>query len=159
MVNIVSAQAGKNNFTARNTLYADFTNRGAVYAINYDRIFKEGKQLTASYRAGFSATGKTIALPLGISFFTGQHASHTEFSLTLVPYIEDYKSFLSSNDLSDKKMLIIPGLGYRYQQPAGGFFFKAIASPAIYLDPPSDNFWKMDGKLYPVLTIGAGYSF
>lgn len=153
------AQSRQNNFTARNTLFADFATRGAFYSVNYDRIFKEGQQLTKSYRAGFSVTGKTIALPLGINFFTGHNASHMEISLTLVPYIDNYKSFLSASDLSDKKMLIIPGLGYRYQQPEGGFFFKAVAAPAIHLDPPSDNFWKMDGKLYPVLTIGAGYSF
>lgn len=153
------AQYKQNNFTARNTLYADFATKGACYSVNYDRVFKEGQQFTKSYRVGFSATGKTIALPIGIIFFTGHHASHTEFSVTLVPYIEDYKSFLSATDLSDKKMLIIPGIGYRYQQPEGGFFFKAVAAPAINLDPPSDHFWKMDGKLYPVVTIGAGYSF
>lgn len=153
------AQSTQNNFTARNTLYADFATRGAYYSVNYDRVFKEGQQLTKSYRTGFSVTGKTIALPLGINFFTGHHASHMEYSLTLVPYIDNYKSFLSSNDLSDKKMLIIPGIGYRYQQPEGGFFFKAVAAPAVHLDPPSDYFWKMDGTLYPVLTIGAGYSF
>jgi hypothetical protein len=153
------AQSTQNNFTARNTLYADFATRGAYYSVNYDRIFKEGQRFTKSYRAGFSVTAKTIALPLGINFFTGHHVSHMEYSLTLVPYIDKYKSFLSANDLSDKKMLIIPGIGYRYQQPEGGFFFKAVAAPAIHLDPPSDNFWKMDGKLYPVLTVGAGYSF
>ncbi|MEI7736532.1 MAG: hypothetical protein WCI49_13770 [Ferruginibacter sp.] len=153
------AQSKENNFITRNTLYADFATRGAYYSVNYDRIFKEGRQFTKSYRAGFSATDKTIALPIGINFFTGHQASHMEISLTLVPYIDNYKSFLSSIDLSDKKMLIIPGVGYRYQKPEGGFFFRAVAAPAIDLDPPSDYFWKMDGKLYPVLTIGAGYSF
>lgn len=152
-------QTKQQHFTAVNTMYADFASRGAYYSLNYDRIFREREKITTSYRAGFSVTGKTIALPLGINFFTGHNASHTEFSLTLVPYIEDYKSFLSANDLSDKKMLIIPGIGYRYQKTEGGLFIKAVASPAIYLDPPSDYFWKMDGKLYPVLTAGIGYSF
>jgi hypothetical protein len=159
LFNSTIGQTKQQHFTAVNTLYADFASRGAYYSVNYDRIFKEGEKLTKSYRAGFSVSSNTIALPLGINFFTGHHASHTEFSLTLVPFIEEYKSFLSSNDLSDKKMLIIPGVGYRYQQPEGGFFFKTVAAPAIYLDPPSDYFWKMDGKLYPAITAGIGYSF
>jgi hypothetical protein len=154
------SQLKQNNITARNTVYADFASKGAYYSINYDRVFSQGKKFTKSYRAGFSIFNNVIAFPLGINFFNhpGKN-NHVEFGLTAVTYIEAYNSFLASNDLSDKKMYIIPGAGYRYQKPAGGFFFKAIAAPLIYLDPPSDHFWKMDVKVYPALTIGAGYSF
>jgi len=92
-------------------------------------------------------------------FFTGQSASHAEFSITAVPYIETYKDLFSGNNLSDKKLYLIPGAGYRYQKPGGGFFFKVIVAPVIYLDPPSDHFWKMDTKVYPGITGGAGFSF
>jgi len=116
------SQSKQNNIIARNTLYADFASKGAYYSVNYDRVFHQGKKVSASYRAGFSIFNNVIAAPLGINFFTGQSSSHLEFSLTVVPYIEAYNSFLKSNDLSDKKLYIIPGIGYRYQKAAGGFF-------------------------------------
>jgi hypothetical protein len=147
------------DITARNTVYADFLSRDVYYSINYDRVFSEGEKFNKSYRAGFSVFRNIIALPLGINFFSGQGNSHFEFGVTLMPYVEDYKKLFSSGSLSDKKLDIIPGAGYRYQKPGGGFFFKIIAAPIIHLDPRSDNFWKMDGKLYPGGSIGAGVSF
>jgi hypothetical protein len=156
-INEAFCQQTKN--MARNTIYADFASKGATYSVNYDRIFSAGGKLSKTYRIGFAILKNAVALPLGINFFTGHNASHAEFSLTVVPYIETYKDLFSGNNLSDKKLYIIPGAGYRYQKPGGGFFFKAIVAPVIYLDPPSDNFWKMDGKVYAGITAGAGYSF
>lgn len=149
----------QNNFTARNTIYVDGTSKGAYYSVNYDRVFSEGEKFSKSYRAGFTILNHVIAFPLGINFFTGRQQDHFEFGLTVVPYVEDYEKLFSPGNLSDKKIYIIPGAGYRYQKPGGGFFFKIIASPVIFLDPPSDNFWKMDGKVYPGGSIGAGISF
>jgi hypothetical protein len=144
---------------AINTFYADFASKGAHYSVNYDRIFSQGNTLSKTYRVGISLFTDVIALPLGINFFTGHQNSHAEFSLTFVPYIEHYGHLFSGDNLSDKKLYIIPGVGYRYQPAAGGFFFKAIVAPIIYLDPPSDDFWKMDTKVYPGITAGLGYSF
>ena len=159
LVAFATTSYSQDNNYARNTLYADFASKGATYSINYDRIFSVGEKLSKSYRIGFSVLKNAVAVPLGINFFTGHNDSHVEFSLTVVPYIETYKDLFSGNNLSDKKLFIIPGAGYRYQKPGGGFFFKAIVAPVIYLDPPSDNFWKMDGKVYAGITAGAGYSF
>ncbi|MBS1633630.1 MAG: hypothetical protein JST10_13765 [Bacteroidetes bacterium] len=149
----------QNNFTARNTIYVDGTSKGAYYSVNYDRVFSEGGKFIKSYRAGFTILSHVIAFPLGISFFTGHQQDHFEFGLTIVPYIEDFEKHFSRGNLSDKKIYIIPGAGYRYQKLGGGFFFKIIAGPVIFLDPASDNFWKMDGKVYPGGSIGAGISF
>jgi hypothetical protein len=147
------------NISARNTVYADFFSRDVYYSINYDRVFSEGENFNKSYRIGFSVSSNIIALPLGINFFSGQGNNHFEFGVTVVPYVEDYKKLFSPGNLSDKKLDIIPGAGYRYQKPDGGFFFRIIAGPVIHLDPPSDNFWKMDGKLYAGGSIGAGITF
>ena len=76
-----------------------------------------------------------------------------------MPYIDKYKSFLSKNDLSDKYIYIIPGIGYRYQKQNGGFFFKAVLSPMIILDPRSNDFWKMNPEIYVAGSIGFGLSF
>ncbi len=144
---------------ARNTIYAEGTSKGAYYSINYDRIYRLGVHFTNTYRVGFSLFDNIIALPLGLNFLKGDGFHHFEFGLTVVPLVENYQKLFSAGSLSDKKIYLIPGAGYRYQPPGGGFFFKAIAAPIIFLDPPSDNFWKMDGKVYAGGSIGAGISF
>lgn len=144
---------------ARNTIYAEGTSKGAFYSINYDRIYRLGAHFTDTYRVGFSLFDNVIALPIGLNFLKGDGFHHFEFGLTVVPYVENYKKLFAAGSLSDKKLYIIPGAGYRYQPPGGGFFFKALLSPILFLDPPSDNFWKMDGKLYAGGSVGAGISF
>ncbi len=143
----------------RNTFYLEGASRGALYSINYDRVFHKGAKISTSYRAGLSVLKDAIAAPIGINFFTGQNASHLELGLTLVPYIEKYNYLFSGKNESDKQLYIIPAIGYRYQKATRGFFFKANVSPMVFLDPASDDFWRMDGKLYPGITAGAGYSF
>lgn len=144
---------------ARNTVYAEGTSHGAYYSINYDRIFRLGANFTNTYRIGFSLLNNAVALPVGLNFLKGDGFHHFEFGLTVVPYVENYQKLFQAGSLSDKKIYLIPGAGYRYQPPGGGFFFKAIVAPVIYLDPPSDNFWKMDGKVYASGSVGAGISF
>jgi hypothetical protein len=157
---IESINAQKDStFTSRNTFYTGFANEGAIYSINYDRIFSQNNKLAWSYRIGFSILDNAIAMPFGINLFTGKGNSHAEFSFTVIPYIVKYKSFLSSDDLSDKYIYLIPGIVYRFQKPKGGLFFKALASPTVFLDPPSSNFWKMDPKLQFLVHVGIGYSF
>lgn len=144
---------------ARNTVYAEGTSHGAYYSINYDRIFRLGANFTNTYRIGFSLLNNAVALPVGLNFLKGDGFHHFEFGLTVVPYVENYQKLFQAGSLSDKKIYLIPGAGYRYQPPGGGLFFKAIVAPVIYLDPPSDNFWKMDGKVYAGGSVGAGISF
>jgi len=157
--NTLFSQERDSTKLSRNTFYIDFSSKGAYYSINYDRVFSIGKKLCYSYRLGFSVLENAIALPLGINLCTGKGSSHAEFSLTLMPYMDEYKSFLSSNDLSDKYLYVIPAVGYRYQKRRGGLFFKLALSPMLVLDPPSSNFWKMDPKMYAAGNIGVGWSF
>ncbi len=143
----------------RNTIYAEGAVNSLVYCLNYDRIFSSGKTFTKTYHTGFSVYSNILAVALGLHFFTGQKAHHTEFGLTFIPYVENYKKLGNSANESDKKLYIISGAGYRYQKKEGGFFCKAIAGPVLALDPPSGNFWKMDGKIYGGISIAAGFSF
>ncbi len=154
-----TASSQPKTYLNRHTAYAGFTSMGAFYSLNYDRIFSQRKKLFNSYNIGLSVTKNYIALPIGINFFTGKNSHHAEFSFTAVPYIEAYQNVFSGNNLSDKKIYLIPAVGYRYQKPQGGIFFKVNVAPIIYLDPPSDNFWKMNGKIYLGMCGGLGYTF
>ena len=94
-----------------------------------------------------------------MNLITGKKRHHAEFRLTIVPFLDHYKTFLSGDNVSDKYLYIIPAINYRFQPPSGRFFFKAGVSPLIVLDPPSYNFWKMEGQLLGYGNIGIGYSF
>jgi hypothetical protein len=145
---------------AKNAVYAEGATRGPVYSINYDRIFRQGEKLAYSFRAGFSIYNSTVSFPVGINFITGLNEHHAEFSLAVIPYIDYDVHLVGSNDTeSDKYIFVNPSIGYRYQKKEGGFFLKAAAGPSIYLDPPSNDFWNMDPKLYAFGSIGLGISF
>ena len=156
---LVLGQENDSAFIAKNTFYIDFSTKGAIYSINYDRIFHKSDKITYSYRIGFSILNDYVALPIGINLLTGKENSHAEFSLSVMPYIDQYQTMFSDNDLSDKYIYITSAIGYRYQKPTGGFFFKAALSPMIILDPRSSNFWKMDPEINAVGNLGFGYSF
>jgi len=144
---------------SRNTLYAGFDSKDLYYSVNYDHIFHTNGKLSYSYRIGVSVLKDAFAVPLGIHLFTGAGSSHAEFSFTLIPYVDHSASFLGSNDKSDKYLYVEPGIGYRYQQPGGGLFLRAAVTPILFLDPPSDDFWNMDPKIYAGGNIGIGYTF
>lgn len=144
---------------ARNTLYADFASKDIYYSINLDHIFHKGNKLSYSYRAGVSILKDAYSFPIGIQCFTGANSSHAEFSLTLIPYVDHSAKSRNSLDNTDKFLYVEPGVGYRYQSPGGGLFFKAIFTPIILLDPPSNDFWNMDAKLFAGGNIGIGYTF
>jgi len=145
---------------AKNAVYVEGATRGPVYSINYDRIFRQGEKLAYSFRAGFSIYNNTVAFPVGVNFITGLNEHHAEFSFNVIPYI-DYDVHLvgSNNTESDKYIYVNPSIGYRYQKKEGGVFLKAAVGPSVFLDPPSNDFWNMDPKLYAFGSIGLGISF
>ena len=153
------AQLDRENNSGKNTFYIELASRGSFYSVNYDHIFHEGNKLSTSFRIGFSIERDAISFPLGLNLITGKENHHAEFGLTLIPFIDHYKTFLSGDNLSDKKIYVIPFIGYRFQKPSGGIFFKASVSPLIFLDPPSDDFWNMDPKVYAYGNIGIGFCF
>lgn len=155
----IYSQKKDSSLIAHNTFYVGFANEGALYSLNFDRVFSSNDNLTWSYIIGFSIMEDAVAMPIGVNAITGKNNSHLEFSFTIIPYIDKYQSFLSSNDLSDKYIYLVPGIGYRFQKPQGGFFFKSTVSPTILLDPPSNNFWKMEPKLKLLVGVGLGYTF
>lgn len=146
-------------FTAKNGVFAELATPGTDYSINYERFFSEANKFTKSFRVGFGVTSKAIGVPLGLNFISGKKENHLEYHLVITPIIENYSKLFASGNLSDKKLTIAPGAGYRYQQPDGGIFLKVIASSVLLLDPPSNNFWRMDTQVYFSVSASIGYSF
>lgn len=159
-LNFFSGFNGFGQNRSRNTFYIEAASRGPVYSINYDRIFRQGDKLAYSFRAGFSIEPKAISFPVGINFITGLNDHHGEFSLSIIPYIKSVdKNSATNNDETDKYIFINPAIGYRFQKTGKGIFLKAAVGPSVFLDPPSNDFWNMDPKVYAFGSIGVGLSF
>jgi hypothetical protein len=146
-------------FKKKNALFIEAGGKGPYYSVNYGRIFRQGKKLIYSWRAGFSLLAHDISVPLAVSVFTSGPQHHVEFSLGLTPYLKDYKTFLHKPDLSDKQIYITPGIGYRFQKASGNFFLTAGIDPLIFMDPPSDNFWNFNTEFRPTGHVAFGLVF
>ncbi len=155
----VFSQHTVNNEISKNTFYLELASKGSIYSVNFDHIFRRGDKLSYSYRIGFSIEKNGISFPVGINMITGKKSHHAELGLTIILYIDHYRTLLSGDNLSDKYLYVIPAAGYRFQRQNGGVFFKAAVSPLIFLDPPSDNFWKMNPRLFFYGNAGFGFSF
>lgn len=111
-------------YKKKNSFFIEAGGKGPDYSINYSRIFKQGRKLIYSWRAGFSLLAHDLSFPIAVTAFTKRAPHHLEFSLGLTPYIKGYKTFLHKNDLSDKQFYITPSIGYRYQKINGIFFYQ-----------------------------------
>lgn len=158
-ISILDAAAQDATTRSSNVVYMEAASKGAVYSVNYERVFANGSNYIKSFRVGCSLYNNTIALPVGISFFKGKAPHYLDYSLLLTPYIEGYQQLFNGKNSSDKKAYIMPGIGYRYQPIKKGFFAKITAGPVLSLDPPSDNFWNMKTNWYAGLNIAAGFTW
>ncbi|MEP6951224.1 MAG: hypothetical protein ABI863_18185 [Ginsengibacter sp.] len=146
-------------YKKKSTFFIEAGGKGPYYSVNYGRIFRQGKKLIYSWRAGFSLLPHDLSVPLAISAFTAGLRHHFEFSLGLTPYLKDYKTFLHKPDLSDKQIYITPGIGYRFQKNTSNFFLSIGVDPLIFMDPPSDYFWNFRPQLKPSAHFAFGFLF
>lgn len=134
-------------FTAKNSLHAEFLLPSLNYALNYGRIFYQKEKLKISASAGFSLLYQKADEPIHqaywvpgylaeITAFLGKSKHHLEFGIGFYTYRE--KRFIFDEDFPRNireepywGKTILPRIGYRYQKPAGGFFFRAGYTPSI----------------------------
>ena len=145
----------------KNLFYIQLSGKANNYSLNYERIFKRGKNIHYSYSAGMSFFNKNISVPFSLNAITAGPRHHFELSLGIIPYIE--KKLIDpvkGKTETDKQVYIKPTIGYRFQKPGDGFFFKAGLGPQIFMDPPSYNIWKFTPQfIAPSAHIAAGFSF
>ncbi len=146
-------------FKKRNSFFIEGGGKSLYYSVNYGRIFKQGKKLIFSWRAGFSLLSHDLSIPIAISAFTKGLQHHLEFSFGITPYLKDYKTFLHKNDLSDKQIYITPGIGYRFQKINNNLFISAGIDPLILMDPTSNNFLNFKLQFKPTAHLVIGFLF
>ena len=142
------AQSEAEIFTAKNTVFVEVGGNAGSYAASYGRIFHQKGMLKLSGSAGFSMlrhntsyqpynTSKTIywlpTLPLEISAFWGKSKHHLEIGTGITPYlsvtVRRGPDIFTSSDKVYLGAYLPLRLGYRYQKPEGGFFFRVAYTP------------------------------
>jgi hypothetical protein len=159
------AQTEPETFTAKNAIYLELGGSSGRYAVNYSKIFHQKGKLKLNASAGFSMWRdqlndfKTIwlpVIPLEVSALYGKSNHHLEMGFGVTSFLGRTLDFNSETlELEDKVVFgaFIPvRIGYRYQKPEGGFFFRFGYTPIIDFPPRTGGNW----SLYP---YWAGVSF
>jgi hypothetical protein len=143
----------------KNTVYIQVAGKGNYRSINYERIFRQGRNLNYSYSIGYAPAKASTSIPVSLNAFTTGTTHHFEMSLAVIPQIEKHTFSKGQEDL-DKQLYIKPSVGYRYQKAARGIFVKVAAGPQVFMDPPSSNIWSFTPKLIaPSAQVALGLSF
>ncbi len=122
---------------ARNSVFLELGGNGGTFSLNYDRLLHRGKWFHTSARigiAGYWWHAGGIGLPLELNGLIGTHKHFLEVGTGLM-VSHGYESIIYNKDPSNPEYQfgynLYPGLqasgriGYRFQKPEGGFFFRA----------------------------------
>jgi len=165
----------------KSTIYAEAFGQGLCWSLNYDRLFRTEKRLMNSWTAGLIIVPKSFdfgdgayfGVPVSYNWILGKKSHHFEFGvgLTLLAsswdYWQDRKNFYA---------YLNPKIGYRFQRPQGGLFFRATATALIDLfsssfgqfggNGPFFSSWSvfnnaagLDYPVFPWPGLSLGYTF
>jgi hypothetical protein len=169
----VSAQTESEEFTARNALYLEIGGSSGRYAVNYNRIFYQKDKLKLTVSAGFALWHYTVdlgpeykrtswhpAIPIELTTFWGKSKHHLEFGVGFVPYWEPIGQIAPVTlEISEKTVFnanIPLRLGYRYQKPEGGFFFRVGYTPYFILPVGGREEWVFEPR-FAGISIGKSF--
>ena len=136
-INVATGQdnTSKENIE-RNTIYAEAFGQGFCWSLNYDRLINLDKKVINSYSIGLVYVPESIefgdgtyyGIPVSYNWLFGKKNHHLELGLGLTSLIVNpYWNDFSTNYY----VYFTPKLGYRFQRPQGGVFFRATATPMV----------------------------
>lgn len=144
------AQSEAEIFTAKNTVFVEAGGSGR-YAASYGRIFHQRGKFKLSGSAGFSmwhyntrrSTYWLPVLPLEISALLGKSKHHLELGTGITSFLEATPRMDPVTSEVSDKIVFSTGvpirIGYRYQKPEGGFFFRVGYTPYFYFPGDSEG--------------------
>ena len=168
-----SLNKNRNDIKTR-TVFFEVLGSGLLYSINYDRLLNLNKKIKNSITLGASffinqRSETILALPMSYNFIFGKRKNHLEIGAGFSPFIFSgtYLIFPKSGNLAtsnysyysqitDYSLSFVPKIGYRYQKPTGGFFFRFALTPIIGLFAYTTGSNQYDGFSYFDDTRGTG---
>ncbi|MDN3687647.1 hypothetical protein [Cyclobacterium jeungdonense] len=163
-----TAQTETVRFTAKQAVYLEVGGNAGRYAFNYGRIFYQKGKLKLNASAGFSMfhhrlNAKTTWLPvvpLEISAFYGKSNHHLELGMGVTSYLTRSIGFNSETFQTIDKVVFdaaIPlRIGYRYQKPEGGFFFRVGYTPFLAMPIKPRKYWAFQ-PVFAGLSLGLSF--
>jgi len=166
------AQKESGNFEARNTIFVGLGGNSGRYAINFSRIVYQKQKFKLNVGAGFSMWSDKMdfepinntkwfpVMPLEVSGFWGKSKHHLEIGTGITSFLSRSLDFDQESLETIEKVVFdafIPfRIGYRYQKPQGGFFFRVGYTP--FFSPPSGQIkkWGFEPR-YAGLSIGKSF--
>ena len=118
----------------KNTVYFEALGNGLLYSLNYDRILAKHRKFALAGRVGAARMPDInyqfdYTFPVEISLLYGKTNQFMEFGagITFIDAREfsnqqENPSYTLNNEIVRYKVMRV---GYRYQEPEGGFFFRA----------------------------------
>ncbi|WPR76406.1 hypothetical protein [Algoriphagus sp. NG3] len=151
------ATAQTETFIARNAVYLEVGGSSGRYAANYSKIFHQKGKLKLNASAGFSMwrnekldsrTSWLPAIPLEVTAFYGKSNHHLEMGFGFTSFLGTSLAIDSETYETIDKVVFsaaIPlRIGYRYQKPEGGFFFRVGYTPIIDFPPRTGGNWSFN---------------
>ncbi|AHM59551.1 hypothetical protein D770_06440 [Flammeovirgaceae bacterium 311] len=142
------AQKEATPVTATNAVYLELLGNGVYYSINYERMFFQKGIIRAAARVGVGAlpwrmgSGSYLkaAIPVELIGLLGKSKHFLEAGVGYTPFLVPWSGSVGSAIDDEFKSYIIRSripfrIGYRYQKPAGGFFFRAAYMPTLDYTP------------------------
>ena len=167
----VSAQTEAEKFTAKHLVYLELAGNAGLYAFNYGRSIYQKRAFKVIGSAGISLWADQIAgskiwkpaIPLEVSALIGKRKHHLEFGLGITPYLlsevnfsTDSGTFIQTKGPNFVRTIVPLRIGYRYQMPDGGFFFRVGYTPFFGLPDRMKENWYFQ----PIHAgLGLGVSF
>jgi hypothetical protein len=152
-----TAQTEPEIFTAKNAVYLEVGGSSGRYAINYSKIFHQKGKLKLNASAGFSMwrnekldsrTSWLPVIPLELTALYGKSNHHLEMGFGFTSFLGTSLDLVSGSFEFREKVVLdafIPlRVGYRYQKPEGGFFFRVGYTPIIDFPPRTGGNWSFN---------------
>lgn len=112
------------NKTVYNSVYIEALGNAGIYSLNYDRILSQN--IGVRFGAGFLPIIDVLTIPATINLFIGNGSSKLELGagILILSQTRDNRHGLFRDN-----NFITALIGYRYQQPEGGFLFRIGFTP------------------------------
>ena len=159
------------NNIQKNTFFIEGFGNAVYGSLNYDRLITQEPKYKTSARLGLlfipSKQFTIFAIPFEYSYLKGSKNHYLEFSggLSFVSFTSKRVHIVHVNNNSDTirfigttiiSMWALTGrIGYRFQSPQGGLFFKAGLTPFVSLGEAKDF---LPARVIPWAGIGIGYT-
>ena len=168
------AQNETQAFEARNALYLELGGSSGRYALNYIMIIHQKDKLKLNVSAGFGLWHYTYsfgpngpkettwlpAIPVEFSAFWGRSNHHLELGIGMISYLESISQLNFDTFEETRKIMYRTAfplrIGYRYQKPGGGFFFRIGYTPFVNLPILGKENWNFEPR-FAGISIGKSF--